>query len=330
MRVIFVLWTDQDEKSYASAVERVFPSLAPVPVFRPLPARALKWIKEAQTVIVHAGAGMSVDAVGKLGLGLDYTSTELFERLYPSLEDDEDLTRLYETIGHEWEDELVKWGFIFSHAHNVLNWGKTPVYANLESVIGDRPYTIMTSNADQLFVQSGFDPNHVFTRQGNYARFQCLKPCSQESYFDAAPWVDRAMPHLDPLDLYVPEELQSDLIPVCPKCGGEVFFNVRGGDWFLEKPYHDAEKRYSADVGRFVEEAKKEGGTVVILEIGAGFNTPSVVRWPSERLVLEHGGVVKLVRVNVDHPEFAQPLPPDSAVGVRVSGGDFLRAVLHE
>lgn len=180
----------------------------------------------------------------------------------------------------------------------------------------------MTSNADGLFVQSGFDPTRVYTPQGTYARFQCLTPCTPDSNFDAAPHVAAAMPHLDLHDPRIPENMQ-DLIPRCERCGGRVFLNVRGGDWFLDGPYVAAGERYDAVVAEMLANAQETGGTVLVLELGAGFNTPSVIRYPSESLA-QHPAV-RLVRVNAAYPE----VPPlENAVGMRTGSAAFLHALL--
>jgi hypothetical protein len=38
-------------------------------------------------------------------------------------------------------------------------------------------------------------------------------------------------------------------------------------------------------------------GRLLLLELGVGFNTPSIIRWPFERVALKHPSVT-LVRVN--------------------------------
>lgn len=183
-------------------------------------------------------------------------------------------------------------------------------------------YTIMTSNADGLFAQSGFDRERIFTPQGSYARFQSLAPCSADAYFDSMPWVERALPHLDLHDPRIPAD-RPDLIPKCERCGGEVFMNVRGGDWFLETPYLEAEKRYKQQVEEILARAEQEGKRVVVLELGSGFNTPSVIRYPSEML----GQRAELVRVNKDHAEIHSQV---SGRGYRMGAGAFLRLIMEQ
>ncbi len=43
-------------------------------------------------------------------------------------------------------------------------------------------------------------------------------------------------------------------------------------------------------------------GKTVLLEMGVGFNTPSIIRFPFERLASEHSNIT-LIRMNVSHAE---------------------------
>lgn len=229
---------------------------------------------------------------------------------------------------------LVHWAFFLSHPRNVLSWGQTPVYQRLHQLANTRSsdplYTILTSNVDHLFHQSGFDVDRIHTPQGSYAIFQCLTPCHPDAFFNAQPWFERAAPHIQPQTMRLPEELAAELIPRCQRCGGEVFLNVRGGDWFLESPQRGQRERYEAQVAEQVERARERGGKVLLLEVGAGFNTPSVVRWPGEELCRKSGGVVRLVRVNLAHPEVPVDLKEAGwAEGVRMGGLDFVTTVLE-
>ena len=81
-----------------------------------------------------------------------------------------------------------------------------------------------------------------------------------------------------------------------------------------------------------VEKARRGGKKVLLLEIGSGFNTPGVVRWPGERLVRETGGgVMKMVRVNLGDPEVPIDLSRrGDAIGVRMGAVEFLKALEEE
>lgn len=107
MRVIFMLWTELDIQCYQAAMASTFPNS---PEFK---VRICDLVPDAKIfddlggLIIHAGAGLSADAV-KDGFGLDYTSNELFYELYPGVVKSTPLRCLYETIGYEWDDVSVE------------------------------------------------------------------------------------------------------------------------------------------------------------------------------------------------------------------------------
>ena len=68
-----------------------------------------------------------------------------------------------------------------------------------------------------------------------------------------------------------------------------------GGDWFLEDPYVEQAERFTDWVGR-------KQRRLLALEIGSGFNTPGVIRWPMERIAYARPGAF-LVRVNLKWPQ---------------------------
>ena len=77
--------------------------------------------------------------------------------------------------------------------------------------------------------------------------------------------------------------------------------NVRGGNWFVEAPYQAARQRWAEWVQGTL------AGRLVCLELGVGFNTPSVIRWPLEQITHQHPRAT-LLRVNRDHPQVPREL----------------------
>jgi NAD-dependent SIR2 family protein deacetylase len=135
---------------------------------------------------------------------------------------------------------------------------------------------VLTSNADGMFEQNGYPVEKILTTQGDYANLQCMKPCTPE-LFPIKPYIEAALPHIDVNGTH--EIVKPELIPKCKNCGGPVFMNVRGGSWFLESAQKPQRKKYSSFVSSAVEDARKVNKNLVILEIGVGFNTPSVIRY---------------------------------------------------
>ena len=70
--------------------------------------------------------------------------------------------------------------------------------------------------------------------------------------------------------------------------------NLRCDQYFVEdEAWHNAERRF----GDFIEEC--HNGEVALLELGVGFNTPTIVRFPFERMVRENKNM-RLIRLNLN------------------------------
>lgn len=273
--------------------------------------RALALIEGADHILVAAGAGMSSDA------GFDYTSEAQFVRRYPVMAARGPRCR-YHVFGYPWPSEAVQWGHIARHLEE-LRFSPPPdptPYERLRDLTAGKDRFVITSNADDLFERTGFDAQKIWTRQGSYGRLQCLAACRDTSTWRAEEWVRAAARDVD----LATEELTSpSLIPRCPRCGGEAMMNVRGGDWFIEEPYVEPGERFSA----WLKQAQR--GRLVVLDVGTGFNTPSVIRWPAERIVERHPDAF-LVRVNKHHPE-VPPALRGRALGIASEGAPLWSAM---
>ncbi|MBI5496087.1 MAG: NAD-dependent protein deacetylase of SIR2 family [Deltaproteobacteria bacterium] len=249
--------------------------------------RVDRLLTEADHVLITAGAGMSVDA------GFDYTDERQFGRRYPRMAERGPRCR-YHVFGYPWPSEAVQWGHLARHLQE-LRFQPPPnptPYLQLCALTAHRDRFVLTSNADDLFERSGFDPSRIWTRQGSYSRLQCLARCHDDATWPAEQWVRAALPCVD---LATEELVDATLVPRCPRCGGRAMLNVRGGDWFIDKPYQPQAHRLRA----WLDQAAS--GRLLVLDVGSGFNTPPVVRWPAEEIAHRHADA-HLVRVNRDHP----------------------------
>ena len=256
-------------------------------------AQVAALLARATHVLITAGAGMSVDA------GFDYNSEEQFVRRYPVMARRGPRCR-YHMFGYPWPSEAAQWGHIARHLQE-LRYSPPPdatPYLNLRTLTNHADRFVLTSNADDLFERNGFDAMKVWTRQGSYSRLQCLAACDPSSTWLAEPWVQQAA---RAVDLQTEELKDPALWPRCPRCKGQAMMNVRGGDWFIETPYEVQGERFATWL------LAAQAGRLLVLDVGSGFNTPSVVRWPAEQIAARHADA-DLVRVNRFRPEVpAQP-----------------------
>lgn len=267
--VIFNVFTNEDLELYTDAYTRLGLKYSgiPVPPTREATGKNLliakQWLQESPVILITAGAGLLAAD------GLDYNDKAMFSKLYSSYTMD-GLTRLYETIGHNWSSEKLMWEFFRHHRATVKSWSQDDTYRHVKHLAeGYGNYFVVTLNADNLFCTNGFDPNKIWTPQGCYDNAQCLE-CG-------------AVVTMDLID-------ETD-VPECTICRGSMMLNVRGGDWFNDAPYQDQKLRYN----EFLNQYSKSGG--IILELGVGLNTPSVIRWPNEELV--RSGNWRMIRVGL-------------------------------
>lgn len=252
---------------------------------------------------------MSVDA------GINVMDKESFARDYPGMVK-LGFKMAGELIGYTgWSPDL-QWGY-FAVSANEMRFQAPPqqVYKQLLDLVGFKDYFVITSNVDALFVKNGFSEEQVFTPQGDFALLQCQTPCSNETW-PIKPIIDRIIPTIDRSTQRITDP---SVIPKCPNCGGPVMINVRGGDWFIEEPYKEQAKRFS----NWLLGIKNK--KILVLEIGAGFNTPGVIRWPIEQIVYANPNAY-LIRVNLDYPQIPKEIA-ERSLSLQCSAKSFLNAI---
>ncbi|CAM5688976.1 NAD-dependent protein deacetylase of SIR2 family [Streptomyces purpurascens] len=186
------------------------------------------------------------------------------------------------------------WGYWAVHIDDIrFCTAPNPLYLRLRALVDGEDHWVMTSNVDGLFARGGFAPDRIFTPKGDYGRYQCGTPCTPTTW-DSHPLVERLLAAYDPATGAVTDP---DALPRCPNCGGEAEINVRTGPRFVDTPYLPVGHRLQEWLGTAPADTR-----LLILEFGAGFNTPGVIRWPGEHLTRRFLAA-RLVRVNPDRPE---------------------------
>ena len=164
-----------------------------------------------------------------------------------------------------------------------------PLYRQLLDVVKGKNHFVITTNVDGQFEKAGFDKDHIFATQGDYALFQPRSGFPQETWNNRE-WVERVLPLIK--ECRIPTEM----IPRVPGSGKPVAMNLRCDDTFIEDAnWHEQCERYQA----FVEQASTKH--LLLLEFGVGFNTPAIIRFPFEQMAAQFPQTT-LVRFNRDYP----------------------------
>lgn len=273
-------------------------------------AQVARWLDEADRVVIGAGSGLSAAA------GFDFGDQADFAARFPALVK-RGLKAAYEMIGCSDLPEAAFWGFWAVHVCQMrFEDGRSPVYEGLLRLVRGKDCFVLTSNVDALFVRNGFDQDRVWSIQGDYAFMQCLRPCTKEVW-PSAPVIQRALGAIDPDSQEITDPA---CIPRCPRCGGNVFMNVRGGRWFVEEPYYPQMERWRAWFGQQADER------LLLIDVGSGYNTPGVVRWPMEQMAM-HVPTARLVRVNLRDARVPSSLGP-RALSVPAGARETIQAIV--
>ncbi len=245
--------------------------------------RAAAFLREADYVLLGAGAGMSTAAGAQYGGKFFEEHFGDFQKAYgkgPYMQD------LYSAGFYPYPDEESRWAY-FSHMALIagIDLDVTPLHKTLLEALRGKKLFLLTTNVDGQFEKAGLSPEQIFATQGSYRKIQCRRGCHPKTY-DA----EELFRQMD--QARKKARIPSHLVPRCPVCGGEMAMNLRSDNYFVEDEDWDAaEERFS----RFLSECR--GKKTVLLELGVGFNTPTIIRFPFEKLLREQENI-RLVRLS--------------------------------
>ena len=246
---------------------------------------ARKKLEAADAVVVGAGAGLSAAA------GLDYSGDE-YRKEFADYIKKYGFPDLYSSSFYEFPTEEQRWARWARHIDYIrFRPGAMPLYKELYDLVKDKNYFVITTNVDAQFRKAGCDSSRIFEVQGDYGLMQCAVGCHPKLYSDKET-VENILAHSH--DLTVDKEY----VPVCPVCGGNMDVHVRKNQYFVQdKAWDEAASRYEEFMKRHAD-----SGRVVLLELGIGYNTPAIIRFPFERVVY-HNPNATLIRLNAEYPD---------------------------
>ena len=245
-------------------------------------------IRNAQALVITAGAGMGVDS----GLP-DFRGYQGFWQAYPP----------YQRLGLSFEeaanpdhfqrDPLFSWGF---YGHRLNLYRETIPHRGFDLLRGwikrfGLDYFVATSNVDGQFQKAGFDGKKILEVHGSIHHLQCSTPCGMNI------WPNGEQISVDTATM------RSRSIPRCPHRGVTARPNILmfgDGSW-ISRRTDEQEERWEEFLVRH------QGDRTVIVECGAGTAIPTI-RYLGERLGRRPG--VTLIRINPREHQVPQPHLP--------------------
>ena len=250
--------------------------------------KAKQAINNADYILIGAGAGLSTAA------GLQY-SGESFQRDYKEFIEKYHFEDLYTASFYPFSTQEEKWAFWARLIK--LNRFREPLklYQKLLGFVKNKNYFVITTNVDGQFETAGFNKEKIFAVQGDYRFLQCENACHNKLY-DNKEMVEAWLKRTE--NLKIPKQL----VPRCPVCGGNMEMNLRKDANFVQdKNWYRQAEQYD----QFLDEIKDKN--VVLLEMGVGFNTPGIIRFPFEQMTYQYLKTI-LIRMNKDYPMVSQEI----------------------
>jgi NAD-dependent SIR2 family protein deacetylase len=235
---------------------------------------AVKWLMEADGLLVTAGAGMGVDS--RLP---DFRSEDGFWRAYPALRQYGFSFEAMATAQRFEEDPQLAWGF---YGHRLQLYRDTVPHAGFQLLRKwgarmSRGAFVFTSNVDGQFQKAGFSEKRIHEVHGTIHQLQCVAACTQDTWpadgFN--PLVNAQTSRLD------------NALPRCINCGRLARPNIlMFWDGFWVEKLSDAQE---ARLRAWYASVRRP----VVVELGAGKALPTVRRFG------ERHGRHRLIRINV-------------------------------
>ena len=171
-------------------------------------------------------------------------------------------------IGKEWALRDDEKDIRFCHLTDPSQADLKAAYEALYDLIKEKDYYIVTTLTDGAVYEMPFDKNRIVAPCGNIHWRQCSKACTK--------------------DIWEEGEVPDD---ICPHCKAPLTGNTLKAETYIEEGY----------LPRWKDYMKWQTGTInrslVILELGEGFSTPTVMRWPFEKIIY-FNQKSKLYRIN--------------------------------
>lgn len=240
-------------------------------------------IQKADYIIIGAGSGLSTAS------GLLY-SGEKFQKDFKEYIEKYHFEDLYSASFYNFKTQEEKWAF-FAKMIKINRYNEKPLmlYQKLYDIVKNKDYFVLSTNVDGQFFNSGFDKKRIFEVQGDYEFLQCENACHNKLY-ENKELVEKWLQNTKNC------KIPSKLVMKCPVCGGNMDMNLRKDANFVQdENWYKQAKRYE----EFLDRTKNKN--VVLLEIGVGFNTPGIIRFPFERMT-EQDLKTTLIRINKDNP----------------------------
>ena len=323
IKVIFNVFKDEDEEIYMKLLKKSKRKITFESFLCGMPAKdyvyqnedydtqikkAAKLLNDADYVLIGAGAGLSTAAGAKYGGRFFEENFSEFQEKYGKGQYMQDM---YSAGFYPYPDEESYWGYWSKQALlGGIDLDVTPLHKTLLNALDDKKIFVLSTNADAQFVKAGLSEDKIFCTQGDYFHIQCQRGCHNKIYNAVKMFKQMNQARKDC-------KVPSYMVPKCPVCGGAMDMNLRKDSFFVQdEEWYKAEQRFSDFLAEAID--KK----LVLFELGVGFNTPMIIKYPFHNLTKLNKSV-NYICINLDE----EPVPADISEHSLMITGDIAKVL---
>lgn len=180
-------------------------------------------------------------------------------------------------------------------------------------------YFVVTTCNDDIIWDSTFDKDRIVAPLGTMDLMKCEKGCfktvyqTEEVYNHIYYIIQKYKNEDDKTHMY--DELK-EAMPQCPMCKQVMSANLYKTSNYSAEGYREAWDTYTAWLQKTLNRK------LVMIELGEGFETPTVIRWPFEKVAAVNNKST-LIRVNKNFWQIAEDIE-GKALPVKMSGKEFV------
>lgn len=227
-------------------------------------------VRDAECIIIGGASGLSAAGGGDFY----YENNDSYKKYFGPFEKEYGFHGAFDGMMHSFATREEHWGYLATFLHTTQTAPIRKPYLDLDAMIGDKDFFVVTTNQDTQFVKL-YEEEKVSEIQGDHRFFQCKNQCCDETW-DAVKPVEDMIKAMNE-GRFVPKAL----IPHCPHCGAEMFPWVRGYGNFLQGTKYEEEYQKISDYL-----TSHQGKKTLFIELGVGRMTPMFIQEPFWNLTL--------------------------------------------
>lgn len=203
--------------------------------------------------------------------------------------------------------------FELQNRENKLIRNIIDLYNRLYNKIKDRNYFMITTCNDSIINYSDFEKEKIASPCGDISRLQYACMCEEGENINGILDGSKCLAKIYEILSFMGKEFSvnaiSNLIPKCSQCGANLSFNIHGEGIYNENGYALQWENYTKFLQRTLNKR------LVLLELGVDFSTPTVIRWPFEKIAMLNNKAT-LYRINEKFPQLTEEIK-DKGISIK-------------